>query len=449
MLKHRPAGVAVMKYVSRNHFIVFMTLACIGLRFVLGVDLAPAIQTALGVFAWIVLIGLLLNETNAVRFQVALAVFCATVGQSFVPAVIDGGSSGFAAVSAFDPPHYGLIYLALVSLWRSASLRRFRWGLAALVLLLSTTWSIWDVNYAGEASIVGVSLFFAFLLVESFFIMSCLEMVVSWLGARRALVFSSLSVWMRQFFRVCPRDLVVASVTFLSVALCLYLDADATLERQYALGICAWTLLIALLLGETPAVRVQVVIAIIFATIGEHFASPFMGGYIYRFENVPAYVPPGHGMVYLTAVALARSGFFQRYRKHITVFVLTVGSTWSLWGVTLAERGDAVGALLFCVFFVFVFLGRSPLVYLAAFFITTWLEVIGTYYGTWRWVVIDPVLGLPQGNPPSGVAAWYCLVDAVALGGAPHLLRAIESIGAWLRAAYSKKLVLENVAADE
>lgn len=438
-----------MRYVSRDHFIVFLTLACIGLRFLLGVDLTPVIQTTLGLFAWFVLIGLLLNETNAVRFQVALAILFATVGQSFVPALVGGDSSRLAAVSTFDPPHYGLVYLALVSLWRSASLRRFRWGLAALVLLLGTTWSIWDVNYAGEASVVGVSLFFAFLLVESSFIMSCLEMVVSWLGARRARVVRPLSAWMRQIAGFFPRDLVVAGVTFLSVALCLYLDADATLERQYALGICAWTLLIALLLGETPAVRVQVVIAIIFATIGEHFASPFMGGYIYRFENVPAYVPPGHGMVYLTAVALARSGFFHRFRKPVTVFVLTVGTAWSLWGVTLAERGDAVGALLFCVFFVFVFLGRSPMVYLAAFFITTWLELIGTYYGTWRWVVIDPVLGLHQGNPPSGVAAWYCLVDAVALGGAPHLLRATESIGAWLRAGYSKKLVLENVAADE
>jgi hypothetical protein len=426
-----------------------MALVCVGFPFVLGVDLTPAIQATLGLLAWFVLIGLLLNETNAVRFQVALAILFATVGQSFAPALVGGDSSGLATISAFDPPHYGLIYLALVSLWRSASLRRFRWGLAALMLLLGATWSIWDVNYASEASVVGVSLFFAFLLVESFFIMSCLEVVVSWLGARRTLLVSPLSAWARQIAGFLPRDLVISAVTFFCVALCLYLDADATLERQYALGICAWTLLIALLLGETPAVRVQVVIAIIFATIGEHFASPFMGGYIYRFENVPAYVPPGHGMVYLTAVALARSGFFQRYRKHITAFILTVGTAWSLWGVTLAERGDAVGALLFCVFAVFLFLGRSPLVYLAAFFITTWLELIGTYYGTWRWVVIDPVLGLPQGNPPSGVAAWYCLVDAVALGGAPYLLRAVERIGVWLPAAYSRKLILENVAADE
>jgi len=51
-------------------------------------------------------------------------------------------------------------------------------------------------------------------------------------------------------------------------------------------------------------------IGIVFATISEHIASIYLGGYAYRFENVPAYVAPGHGMVYLSSVAMARSGLF-------------------------------------------------------------------------------------------------------------------------------------------
>ena len=66
------------------------------------------------------------------------------------------------------------------------------------------------------------------------------------------------------------------------------------------------------------------------------------------------------------------------------------------------------------------------MVYLAAFFITTWLELIGTAVGTWKWATIEPVLGLSQGNPPSGVAAWYCLVDAVAIGGAARVIEWIK-----------------------
>ena len=225
------------------------------------------------------------------------------------------------------------------------------------------------------------------------------------------------------------RDYFIAAFTFFCVAVCLVTDSNATLEKQNALGVCGWVFLTGLLLGENKEVRMQVVIAIIFATIGEHFASPFMGGYTYRFGNVPAYVPPGHGMVYLTAVALGRSGLFSRYAREIATFVVLVCGAWSAWGISgYAEQGDYVGALLFCVFLIYLFKGRSPMVYLAAFFITTWLEIIGTAVGTWKWAAIDPVLNLPQGNPPSGVAAWYCLVDAVAMGGAAPLLRALKTV---------------------
>ncbi|GAB4261742.1 MAG: hypothetical protein Kow0065_12340 [Methylomicrobium sp.] len=229
------------------------------------------------------------------------------------------------------------------------------------------------------------------------------------------------------------RDYFIAGFTFFCVAVCLIIDGDATLEKQNALGVCGWVFLIGLLLGENSEVRMQVLIAVAFATVGEHFASPFMGGYTYRFENVPAYVPPGHGMVYLTAVALARSGFFLRYARLIAVFVVLTCGAWSIWGISgLSEQGDSVGALLYCVFLGYLFKGRSPLVYLAAFFITTWLELIGTAAGTWKWAAIDPVLNLPQGNPPSGVAAWYCLVDAVAMGSAAPVLKFLTTSFAWL-----------------
>lgn len=245
------------------------------------------------------------------------------------------------------------------------------------------------------------------------------------------------------------RDYAIAAITFACVALCLFLDSNATPERQFELGICGWIFLIGLLLGETNLVRSQVLIAVLFATVGEHFASPYMGGYIYRFHNVPAYVPPGHGMVYLTAVALARSSLFINYQRAIMYFVLISGSLWSIWGITLASRGDWVGALLFCVFFVFVFVGRSPLVYLGAFFITTWLEIIGTWFGTWRWVPIDPVLFLPQGNPPSGVAAWYCLVDAVALAGAPHLVAGLANLRSTISGRLELVLAWRGAGSDE
>ena len=229
------------------------------------------------------------------------------------------------------------------------------------------------------------------------------------------------------------RDYFITIFTFFCVAVCLITDADADIQKQNALGVAGWVFLIGLLLGECKFVRMQVLIAVAFATLGEHFASVFMGGYTYRYENVPAYVPPGHGMVYLTAVAMARSGLFQKYAREIAIFVVVVCGLWSMWGVSgIPEQGDSVGALLFWVFLIYLFKGQSPMVYLAAFFITTWLELIGTAVGTWKWAAIDPVLSLPQGNPPSGVAAWYCLVDAVALNSAVPALNGLGKFKNWL-----------------
>src|SRR5580765_1686265 len=230
------------------------------------------------------------------------------------------------------------------------------------------------------------------------------------------------------------RDYVIAAFTFACVAVCMLCEASASLEIQYALGFIALICLVGFLRGENREIRMQVLVAVAFTTIGEYVASVCMGGYIYRFENVPAYVPFGHGMVYLTSIALARSGLFLRHARAIVTTVVLVGGAWSIWGISgYAERGDSGGAVLFCAFLICLFKGRSPLVYLAAFFITTWLEILGTAAGAWKWALVDPVFGLAQGNPPSGVAVWYCLVDAVALTGGPLLSRGLKNASGWLR----------------
>jgi hypothetical protein len=239
------------------------------------------------------------------------------------------------------------------------------------------------------------------------------------------------------------RDYIIAAFTFACVAVCMLCEASASLQIQYALGFIALVCLTGFLRGENREVRMQVLVAVAFTTIGEYVASVCMGGYIYRFENVPAYVPFGHGMVYLTSIALARSGLFLRHARAIAATVVLVGGAWSIWGISgYAEPGDSGGAVLFCAFLICLFKGRSPLVYLAAFFITTWLEILGTAAGAWRWADADPVFGLSQGNPPSGVAVWYCLVDAVALSGGPLLSIGLKNASEWCKSrGYSPERV--------
>ena len=109
------------------------------------------------------------------------------------------------------------------------------------------------------------------------------------------------------------RDLAIAAIVVFCVSVGLYLDGDCTRIEQYFLGAIAWCFLFGLLQFETPAIRIQVAVAVAVATLCEYSFAPLYHIYTYRFDNVPAYVPPGHGMVYLTAVALARSALFERY----------------------------------------------------------------------------------------------------------------------------------------
>ena len=230
------------------------------------------------------------------------------------------------------------------------------------------------------------------------------------------------------------RDYFIATFTFFGTTICLTADGFTPQFMQFVLAFFGWLFLLSFLRGECKYVRTQVAVAVMFAVVGEYFASIYMKGYVYRFENVPAYVPAGHGLVYLTAVALGRSGFFQQHARKIALFVVILCGSWALWGLSAwTQRPDVIGFVLFLVFLLYLFKGKSPMVYLGAFFITSWLEIVGTSAGTWAWAVIDPASGLPQGNPPSGVAAWYCLVDAVAIAGAAPLLDALTRTAVFLR----------------
>lgn len=239
------------------------------------------------------------------------------------------------------------------------------------------------------------------------------------------------------------RELTVGIFTVCCVTIALVSDVNATLLQQKLLGACAWGALIILLRGETPAVRYQVAVAVMVATLGEYISSPMMESYIYRLHDVPAYVPPGHGMVYLAAVALGRSPIFRRYQRHITVVALCIGTVWGLWGAVLAPRGDAVGLVLFGIFLVFLRFGNAQQVYVAAFFLTNYLELLGTGLGTWAWAEHwpAPFPPLSQGNPPSGCPAWYCMVDAVAMAGAPALTRLVGNVQTWFLRTASEEEV--------
>jgi hypothetical protein len=175
-------------------------------------------------------------------------------------------------------------------------------------------------------------------------------------------------------------------------------------------------------------VRAQTLVVVAFATCVEYVFSPTLEVYTYRFDNVPAFVPPGHGLVYLSAFALGHAAFVERHRRTAVAVVLAVGGAWAAYGVLLADRPDALGAFWFGCLAAFLFLGPSQPVYLGAFVAVSWLEVVGTHLGTWTWGTLDPTGWVTIGNPPSGAAGGYGWFDLAGLLAAPYLLTAWERV---------------------
>jgi hypothetical protein len=176
--------------------------------------------------------------------------------------------------------------------------------------------------------------------------------------------------------------------------------------QQRVLGALTWLVLLVALSRATPVVRAQTLVVVAFATAVEYVFSPTLGVYTYRFHNVPAFVPPGHGLVYLSAFALGHAALVERHRRTAVGAVLIV-----------------VGAFWFGCLALFLLLGPSQAVYLGAFVAVGWLELVGTRLGTWVWSTHDPTGAITIGNPPSGAAGGYGWFDLAGLLLAPVLLR--------------------------
>ncbi len=155
------------------------------------------------------------------------------------------------------------------------------------------------------------------------------------------------------------------------------------------------------------------------ATGFEIFGSLIWGLYRYRLHNLPLFVPPGHGLVYLFGLLAMTTPVVKEHGKRVAHVVLALAAAWAVAGITvlpvLTGRFDLQGALCLPVFAWFVL--RSPrwALFAAIFIATGELEIFGTSLGNWYWLPVAPWTHIPSGNPPSVIAGGYCVIDASVL----------------------------------
>ena len=198
----------------------------------------------------------------------------------------------------------------------------------------------------------------------------------------------------------------------------LLLFADGRMGRkepQIVLGILTFALLWACTRTVAAEHRRQAWLCVPVATVFEIFGSLIWGGYHYQLDNIPLYVPPGHGLVYLFGVTAAGLPVARRHGPRIAHAVLAVATAWTVAGLTvlplLGSRLDLSGALLWPLFAWCILRSGRPMLFAAIWVATATLEIAGVLAGAWTWVAVAPWSHLASGNPPSAIAAGYAIID--------------------------------------
>jgi hypothetical protein len=193
----------------------------------------------------------------------------------------------------------------------------------------------------------------------------------------------------------------------------LAVDHSATYPEQLGLGVLTCLVLAGALARVSVERRAQALGVVAFATIGEVTGSLIWGVYSYRLHNLPLFVPPAHGLVYLTGLSLAAA--VRGHTRALVTVAAAAATTWAVLGLTVFPHRDVAGAIGVPLLLLFLWRGRNRAIYAAVFLVVAALELYGTAIGTWRWAEHLPGLGIPDGNPPSGVASGYVWFDVMAL----------------------------------
>ena len=234
-----------------------------------------------------------------------------------------------------------------------------------------------------------------------------------------------------------------APLPFAAMVLCviatfLALDHYASPGQQLLLGAATWAILIASCVSLEPQDRARALVVVLVASCAEVLGSIVLGAYTYRLENLPAFVPPGHGLVFLAGLRISQSVQVGRNPRLFLGAVIAIVAAWGISGLFLLGRTDVLGAIAGALLIYVLLRGRAATLYAGVFLVVGFLEIYGTSIGAWHWAPTAPDTPLPAGNPPSGIAGIYVLFDVAAIAVAPRALAAFAELHRRLSAlAYS------------
>jgi hypothetical protein len=192
----------------------------------------------------------------------------------------------------------------------------------------------------------------------------------------------------------------------------LALDTVVGFGGQALIGAVIWIAVLAVVEAASGERRVRMLACLALATAGELFLSLVWGLYDYRLHNVPLFVPPGHLLLMLAGMQLARRSLPEFFTVATAVAVLA----WAMHAAWSGESTLDVALAVLC--FVCLACAREPeerRLYAIMLWLALALEFYGTWLGTWTWRPVEPWFGMTSANPPLAAGAFYCALDALSL----------------------------------
>ena len=199
----------------------------------------------------------------------------------------------------------------------------------------------------------------------------------------------------------------------------LAVDVHTDIVGQAIESVAVWGVLFYILRRVEHDVRRSAMVCLVAATAGEMFLSLGWGLYTYRLGNIPLFVPPGHVLLLLVGLSVAR----RMPEATANAIIGLVG----IYSIGAAAAGvDTFGVALFLIVGVaWLAMPTQRRLYASTLVVSLAVELYGTWLGNWTWAGEVPGIALVTSNPPGAAGAFYCALDALvaatSLQVLPHL----------------------------
>jgi hypothetical protein len=200
----------------------------------------------------------------------------------------------------------------------------------------------------------------------------------------------------------------------------LALDIHTGFLGQMLISAAVWAVLFYLLAYLAPYERKASFACLAIATVGEMVLSLGWGLYTYRLDNIPHFVPPGHVLMLLLGVGLAR-----RMPDQMAIAILGSATVYSVAG-GIAGFDTLASVLVVLLLVLAVSFPHHRRLYASTFLLSLALELYGTWLGNWTWAHAVPKLRLVTTNPPALAGVFYATLDACVLAAMLLLARRLN-----------------------